>query len=233
MRVLAVETSAKVASVAIWEETGLLCEFTTNHKLTHSQQLLPMIDSALKSVSMKLDDIDIFAVAEGPGSFTGLRIGITTVKAFSYTLEKPVITVNTLDALAYNISPDLNNVCSMLDARNNQVFSGIYRPVKGEYTLIEDYLAIEIYDLIRKIKELNIITAFVGDAVVMHQKTLAKELGNLCFFPPLCNTYQRGSIIGFLALKKYREGKVSDCISALPFYLRKSQAEQLLERKKE
>lgn len=231
MKVLAVETSAKVSSVALCDENGLIAEFITNHKLTHSEQLLPMVDSVLKSVSQKIDEIDLFAVAQGPGSFTGIRIGITTVKGFAYALKKPIVTVNSLEALAYNVSIETHLVCSMLDARNNQVFCGIFRASAGEYRLVGNYMALDILELVQRIKDGNIATAFVGDAVDLHKDIIQRELGQLAYFPSSLNSHQRAYSVGYLGILKFKKGLVTDSINAEPFYLRKSQAEQELEKR--
>ena len=126
MRILAIESSAVTASVAIMDETTLIAEYTINHKMTHSQTLLPMIDEIFSMIQMKPEDVDVIAVSEGPGSFTGLRIGAATGKGIALALDKKMVSVPTLAAMAYNLYGDDRYICPVMDARRKHLYSGIY-----------------------------------------------------------------------------------------------------------
>jgi tRNA threonylcarbamoyladenosine biosynthesis protein TsaB len=240
MKVLAVDTSSAVATAAVMDDTGLLGEYLLNSGKTHSQRLMPMISDLLAGLDMKPADIDLFAASCGPGSFTGLRIGITTVKAMAYSLKKPVIAVPTLDALAANISCFSGLVCPMMDARNRQVYTAVYDNTTGGMRNLTGYLGIPVEELLSLIE--NKITemqggssfykvAFLGDAANKYREFLCSKLGEKCAFAPESQMLQRASSVAQLALKMANEGKAVSSFDMLPYYLRKSQAEREYERK--
>jgi len=231
MKVLAVDTSALVATVAVTEDNKLLGEYILNHRKTHSQKLMPMIEEVLESLEIKPQDIDVYAASSGPGSFTGLRIGITTVKALAYALKKPVVSVPTLDALAYNVPVTDSLICPIMDARNDQVFTGIYEWDGKCQSRLADNMAVHISELIKIIKEKNIKTVFVGDAVELHSRLLKNELGDMCMFAPPNLLVQRASSVAFLAYERALSGNLESSFDMVPFYLRKSQAEREYELK--
>ena len=142
MKILGIDSSGLVASVAIVENDVLLSEYTVNHKKTHSQTLLPMLDEIVKMLELDLEQIDGIAVAAGPGSFTGLRIGAATAKGLGLALKKPLISVPTVDALAYNLYGAQGVVCPIMDARRSQVYTGIYRFVNGDFHIVEAQKAV-------------------------------------------------------------------------------------------
>lgn len=232
MKVLAVDTSASVAAVAVMENDRLLGEFSINHKKTHSQKLMPMIKELLAGLELTPGDMDLFAASGGPGSFTGLRIGVTTVKAMAYAVQKPVISVPTLDALAYNIPFTDSMVCPMMDARNNQVFTALYSREENKQKKITEYLGIPVPELIQLIKGKNRKVLFLGDGVEIHRDFLQQELNDNCEFAPGCMNLQKASSVAQLALMRAAEGSLENCFDMVPFYLRKSQAERMLELKK-
>ena len=127
MKLLVLDSSGLVASVAIMEDDTLIGEYTINHKKTHSQTLLPMLDEVVKMTETNLDEIDAIAIAKGPGSFTGLRIGSATAKGLGLALNKPIVAVPTVDAIAYNLYETKGYICPIMDARRNQVYTGTYR----------------------------------------------------------------------------------------------------------
>ena len=155
MKILALDSSGLVASVAVVEDNQLLAEYTVNYKKTHSQTLLPMLDEIAKMIELDLETIDAIAVATGPGSFTGLRIGSATAKGLGLALKKPLIPVPTVDALAYNLYDSTGVICPMMDARRKQVYTGIYRFADHELVTVSRQKAIAVEELIR---ELNAIT---------------------------------------------------------------------------
>ncbi len=232
MRILAVDTSTNVASVAIIEDDVIIGEYNCNRGKTHSQRLMPMVQHLMETAGLTVSDIDAFAASIGPGSFTGLRIGVTTVKAMAFASEKPVISVHTLDALAYNIPFAENLICPMIDARNNQVFTAIYRFIGSKLERLTDYMGIPVTELADIIRSMEGETVFLGDACNMHKDYFVSELGNRVNIAPPGISLAKASSVAILAGKAFREGKLESCYDMVPFYLRKSQAERERENKK-
>lgn len=226
MKILAVDTACTVAAVAVTENTKLLGEYIINHKKTHSQKLMPMIEEVLNNLELQPADIDIFAASNGPGSFTGLRIGVTTIKAIAFAANKPVVSVPTLDALAYNAAGSNSMICPIMDARNNQVYTALYRNNRTEQVKITEYMGIPILELIDIIKGKNQKTVFVGDGIQLHRELLQIELGEMCSFLPESMSLQRGSSVAQIAYMRASRGLLENCFEMVPFYLRKSQAER-------
>lgn len=231
MKVLAVDTSSSVATVAIMDIRGLLGEYTLNHGKTHSQKLVPMIDRIMADLELTPADIDIYAASSGPGSFTGLRIGITTVKAMAFASKKPVISIPSLDALAYNIPVTDNLICPIVDARNNQVYTSLYEYKNNLQINLMEYMGVPIEELAGIIKGKNKNVVFIGDAVKLHKDFLKTELGDRCDFAPQYLMQQRASAVAELALLKALNGHTEDCLDMVPFYLRKPQAEREHDKK--
>ena len=231
MKVLAVDTSSSVAAVAVMDNDKLLGEYSINHKKTHSQRLMPMINELLDSLELTPNDIDLFAASSGPGSFTGLRIGVTTVKAMAYAVKKPVISVPTLDSLAYNVPVCDSLVCPIMDARNQQVFTAVYKWDEGKLLKITDYMGVHISELLLILKEKREKVVFLGDAVELHKNYLYENLGGKCEIAPGNLLLQKASSVAQIALLKALEGSTDSCFDMVPFYLRKSQAERELEKR--
>ncbi len=231
MKVLAVDTSSAVAAAAVMEDGKLLGEYSINHKKTHSQKLMPMIRELLKSLELTPSHMDVFAASIGPGSFTGLRIGVTTIKAMAYAAGKPVAGINTLDALAYNIPLAEALVCPIMDARNSQVFTAVYSTEKGEPEKLTDYMGIPVMELISIIRQKNKKVIFLGDGVEIHKDLLQRELGSSCMFSPVSLNMQRASSVAQIAFKHAEKGFLQSSFDLVPFYLRKSQAERMKEAK--
>lgn len=224
MRILAVDTSAVCAAVAVTDDDKILSESQTNTGLTHSRTLMPMIDSTLNNAEIPLDSIDFFACSVGPGSFTGIRIGVAAMKGLCDGLKKKCMPVSTLEALAYNLMGNNCTAVSVMDARCNQVYCGIFK-VEGETVtrLIEDE-AIKIDDLKEKLTDYeNII--FVGDGAKLCHNALGYSIASPS------QMYQKGSSVAFCAKKNYSEDKLLDGSELLPVYLRLPQAERELKAK--
>lgn len=232
MKVLAVDTSASVAAVAVMDDASLLGEYLLNHGKTHSQKLVPMIKELMDGLELLPGDIDLFAAASGPGSFTGLRIGVTTIKAMAFAAKKPVVSVPTLDALAYAIplSDDLM-VCPIMDARNRQVYTALYSLENGRQKNITEYMGVSVDELVKLIKSKKRKVIFTGDAVHLHRESLKTGLGEDCDFAPPCMLVQRASTVAQLALIRASGGELESCFDMVPFYLRKSQAEREYDKK--
>ncbi len=219
MKILAIDTSALTATAAILSEDILIGEISTTTKLTHSQTIMPMIDELLKKVSLDITDIDLFACSEGPGSFTGLRIGIGTIKGLAYGTNKPVVGVSTLEALAHNIDVTDLVICSIMDARRGQVYNGLYRYNDDKLECITEPRALSIEELCEELTEKTI---FVGDGVNVHKEKIKEFLGNKAIFASPQNLLQRAGSVAFAALNK--EAVSAEDLTAV--YLRKPQAER-------
>ncbi|MCX8131350.1 MAG: tRNA (adenosine(37)-N6)-threonylcarbamoyltransferase complex dimerization subunit type 1 TsaB [Clostridia bacterium] len=231
MKILAVDTSSSVAAVAVMDNEKLLGEYSINHKKTHSQKLMPMIKELMSSLELLPENIDIYAASSGPGSFTGLRIGVTAVKAVAYAVQKPVISVPTLDAIAYNIPVCESLVCPIMDARNSQVYTALYRRGDGGHERISDYVGVHISELIEMVRDKHRKVIFAGDAVEIHGEHLKSELKDFCEMAPANLLLQKASSVAYVALLKARRGEMESCFEMVPYYLRKSQAERELEKR--
>ena len=231
MKLLVLESSGLVASVALMEENSMICEFTMNHKKTHSQTLLPMVDEMMKITGFNKKELDAIAISKGPGSFTGLRIGSATAKGLSQALNIPVVSISSLEGLAANLYGTKDLICPIMDARRSQVYTGIFQ-YEGERLIArrEDD-AVSVSDLIRILNEKGEPVIFLGDGVPVYQKLLEEGLTVPCRFAPSHMNRQRAGAVGVLAVQYYKEGKVEASKDHKPEYLRKSQAErELLEK---
>ena len=225
MRILAIESSSLVASVAIVEDGVTLAEYTANFKMTHSQTLLPMIDSMVGLFGIDLATIDAIAVSGGPGSFTGLRIGSATAKGLGLALNKPLIHVPTVDGTAYNLYGAKGLICPIMDARRNQVYTGIYR-FEQKFEVVMEQDAMDIAELIEKLNSMGERVIFLGDGVPVHENKI-RELMTVPFdFAPAHMNRQRAASIATLGAVYFAEGKIQTAEEHGPDYLRKSQAER-------
>ena len=239
MKILAIDSSGLAASVAIASEDKIIAEYSVNYKKTHSQTLLPMLDEICRMVQLDLNEIDAIALANGPGSFTGLRIGTATAKGLGLALGKPLIPVPTLEGLAWNAWGASELVCPMMDARRNQVYTGIYK-VSGGVEVIMDQEPMDIHELINKlnvllagndgmVKEADVSVTFLGDGVPIYQETIWNEIGVPCRMAPASVNRQRGASIAAYGEILYKEKKYVSADDFAPEYLRKSQAERVKE----
>ena len=235
MRILALDSSGLVASVAVVEDGAMddqvVAEYTVNYKKTHSQTLLPMLDEIVKMTEMDLNTVDAIAVAGGPGSFTGLRIGSATAKGLGLALKKPLIHIPTLEGLAYNLCGITDIVCPIMDARRGQVYAGIYEFKNQEIQVLEDQMAVPIEELGEKLKKYlkeGRRVTFLGDGVPVHKAKLTEEIlpGENITFAPANMNRQRAASVGTLGMQYYKEGKIETAMEHQPDYLRVSQAER-------
>ena len=231
MRILALDSSGLVASVAIVEEENLIAEYTVNYKKTHSQTLLPMLEAVKNMVELDLSSIDAIAVAKGPGSFTGLRIGSATAKGLGLAMNCPIIEIPTVDGLAYNLFATDQLVCPIMDARRGQVYTGIYEYVKygkDEYHMValKEQCALSILEIIEAINEEQRGVIFLGDGVPVFKETIKEEIKVPYTFAPAHMNKQRAGAVGALACRYYKEGKMVSAAEHEPEYLRLSQAER-------
>lgn len=226
MKLLALDSSGLVASVAVLEDDSLLGEYTVNYKKTHSQTLLPMLDTVAQMIELDLNDLDAIAIAAGPGSFTGLRIGSATAKGLGLALNKPLIAVPTVDALAYNLFDTDKLICPLMDARRSQVYTGIYRFENHKLLPLENQMAVSVQELAEKLNAIGQEVIFLGDGVSVYSQLLDELLGIPHTYAPAHVNKQRAAAVGALAALYYKEGKFVDAAAHQPEYLRKSQAER-------
>ncbi len=226
MKILAIDSSGLVATVAILEDDQTIAEYTVNYKKTHSQTLLPMLDEIVKMTEYDLSAIDAIAVSGGPGSFTGLRIGAAMAKGLGLALHKPLIHVPTVDGLAYNLYGNAGIICPIMDARRNQVYTGIYRFENNEFQVVEQQMAISVQELVEKLNRYGEKVTFLGDGVPAYGKDLKKELNVECCFAPAHMNRQSAAAVGALGMKYFAEGKIETATEHCPDYLRVSQAER-------
>ena len=226
MRILALDSSGLVATVAIVEEEQTIAEYTVNYKKTHSQTLLPMLDEIVKMTEMDLDTVDAIAISGGPGSFTGLRIGSATAKGLGLALKKPLIHVPTLEGLAYNLWGVDALVCPIMDARRNQVYTGIYRLSGEKLQVVKDQMAMDVAELAEQLNVLGEKVTFLGDGVPVYRELLEERLSVPYAFAPAHMNRQRAASVGALGLCYLREGKTETAAEHQPDYLRVSQAER-------
>ena len=226
MKILGLDSSGIVASVAIVEDENLIAEYTVNYKKTHSQTLLPMLDELAKMTELDLDTIDAIAVAAGPGSFTGLRIGSATAKGLGLALKKPLVEIPTVDALAYNLYDANALICPIMDARRSQVYTGIYCFQDHKLVTLEEQMAVPVAELIEKLNERGKAVIFLGDGVPVFAKTIEETLKVPYSFAPAYVNKQRAAAVATLAQLYVKEGKVVTAMEHVPEYLRVSQAER-------
>ena len=230
MKILAVDTSSKICSVCILENDNVLLEKHTNDEKTHSQNLMPLIDKLFKETNLTLDNIDLLACSQGPGSFTGIRIGLSTIKAFADAKNIPVVGITSLESLAYNIS-ETGLIVSLIDAKNDNVYYSLFSNDGNSYTQIGDYKADSIQNILDNLLIYDDKLIFVGDASEIHKDKIIKLITNPVFASETQNL-QTSISIGKSAYNKFKNGIYGDSNSLLPIYLRKSQAERALDGEK-
>lgn len=234
MITLAVDSSSKVATVALMKDDRLLGEITLNDKREHSVILISIIKDLLKDNDLTISDIDGFVVSKGPGSFTGLRIGMATIKGLSFGTGKPYISISSLDALALSVSNFDGLICPIMDALRHSVYTSLYKAntnSKGtpELEKLMDYTDLDVDDLIELIKEKNEKVIFIGDGLDKYKDYLKEKCPN-CYFPPAHLNIVRASSLGEIGTKLLMDGQCDDPNST-PFYLKKPQAEREYEQR--
>ena len=227
MKIFAVDTSSGVASAAICDGDKLVCEVTLNNKLTHSQTLMPIIEEVFERSGLTPSDIDLFAVAEGPGSFTGLRIGITTVKALAHAVNKKVAGVNTLEAMCYNVPFCPYIISPVMDARREEVYNAFYRFEDGALKEVCPPRALPLSECVKELKMMSEKVVFLGDAVPVYKDKIKDELGEMAILAPQNVNMQKASGI----LEAVKSKMPQNYYEIVPKYLRKSQAEREYEER--
>ena len=228
-KLLAADTSAKTATVALFENGSLIAEYTQNIGLTHSEGFLPLLETMLNITGRDISEIDYYAVTNGPGSFTGLRIGVSTIKGLAHAQNKPLVMLSTLDALSENIPAFSGYVCPMLDARRQEVYTAVYQ---NGVKLLED-TPLSLTELFSYLKTTRGKVLFLGDGAVNYRDIIKKELKQKAVFAPEHLMLQRASSVGCVAMRQIESGNTISYNEVTIRYLKASQPEQqLLNQKK-
>ena len=230
MKILGLDSSGLVASVAIVDGEELIAEYTINYKKTHSQTLLPMLEELREMTELDMSTLDAVAIASGPGSFTGLRIGSATAKGLGLALNKPLVEVPTLEGLAWNLWGTDRIVCPLMDARREQVYTAAYAFLpEGEgfrlHTLIEQN-PMDIREILKMLEELGRPVTFLGDGVPVYQRVIREQKGLEYAFAPAGSNRQRAASIAALGAVYFAQGRRVSAADHRPEYLRRSQAER-------
>ena len=232
MLVLSVDSSYSTATCALIKDDKILAEINLNDKKQHSVILMRLIDSILKEYEIDINDIDAFIISRGPGSFTGPRIGMATLKGLAFASKKPLISVSTLDALAYNSISFQGIICPIMDALRDNIYTCLYKNENNNLTPLIKEQCLNINELVTILKEQTLPIIFVGDGVAKHKEFLQENIPN-SFFAPNHSNFPKASSVGELGIKKINDGVIENIDSINPIYLRKSQAEREYEKRME
>ena len=234
MKILALDSSGLMASVALLEDDKLTAEYSVNYKKTHSQTLVPMLAAIREMTELDLKTIDAIAVAAGPGSFTGLRIGSATAKGLGFALSVPIIPVPTVDGLAYQMYGSDKLICPIMDARRNQVYTGLYEfqkkteqnPISYELHTLKAQCAVSIEEIASACNALGREVIFLGDGVPVFAQKLQELMQTAYSFAPAHKRMQSAAAVAVYGAVLYKEGKYESAEQHQPEYLRLSQAER-------
>jgi tRNA threonylcarbamoyladenosine biosynthesis protein TsaB len=232
VKILGIDSSGNTASLALLENEVLIAEYTINHKKTHSQTLLPMMEAMLSMAETDVSELDAIAIASGPGSFTGLRIGAANAKGIAGALKIPIIPVPTLEALSYHCSGWSGVICPLMDARRNQVYTGVYEWNDGRMTIHVNQEAMPIDDILAKINEINRNTIFLGDGVPVCKNEILEKTKVYYEFAPIQDNQQSAGSVAVLGKKLFQNNIFVSAEEYVPIYLRLSQAEREQMRQK-
>ena len=225
MIILSIDSSTPVAGIAVSDGMQLLGEITLNTKNTHSEKLMPLVKHLLDELTLSVNDLDAIAVTQGPGSFTGLRIGMATAKGLAQGAGKKLIAVPTLDCLAQNLLHYPGIICPIMNAQKKQVYTAIYRSGRDKLERLSDYQAIAVEQLAAQLKELKEDIWFVGDGVAAFADMFQELLGDACRFADGHNILPRAGALAMLAAERASEERFDDLYQAELIYIRKSEAE--------
>lgn len=233
MNLLAIDASGVAGSVAYIKDGKLAGEYYICDKLTHSQTIMPMLEDMKALLNINLEEVDAVAVTSGPGSFTGLRIGVTAAKALALALEVPIVGVPTLDTMAHAMVYTEYLICPIMDARRNQVYTALYQWEGNVLNRLTEHMAVDIEEYVTKLGERKEKIIFLGDGVGVYENIIREKLQDkVVFAPSFCNL-QHASVLADVATKLYEAGKAEDPSLFVPMYLRKSQAEREKEEREQ
>ena len=222
MLVMGIDTSTTQGGVALLSGQGVICEYTLNIKATYSERLLPLIDRALQDAGITLGQIEGFAVAVGPGSFTGLRIGLSTAKGLAVVGGQPLVGVSTLETMAWTLPFCAHQVCPILDARKGEIYCALFRHEGDRLIRLMDDAALAPDILLRRIQQ---PTVFLGDGLAVYEGLVQSQLKELALFPPLTGRGGRPAAVAELGRRRLLRGDRDDLVQLVPQYLRPSDAE--------
>jgi tRNA threonylcarbamoyladenosine biosynthesis protein TsaB len=222
MYILGIETSTKTGSVAVVSEDAVIAQYSLNIEVTHSERLMATVDRVLKDIGVSMSQIDGFAVAIGPGSFTGLRIGLSTVKGLALATDKPVAAVPTLKALAWNLPYSAYPICPLLDARKNEVYAALYAFDGPAFKQVLPERVVALSLLAEQIKGK---TVFTGEGAHLYRAELVKAFGNAALFAPHSTVLPSAAAVAELGLAMIKNGEQADTDSLTPMYIRRPEAE--------
>ena len=222
MKILSIDTSSKICGIAVLEDKKLIKEILLDNGLTHSETLMPIIKNTLEDINLSLNDMDLIVCDKGPGSFTGIRIGVATTKAFSDSLNIKAIGISSLESLAYNVKSE-GVICSLIDAKNDNVYVGVFENIDGKYILRRNLSTENISSLLEEFKDAEYNITFVGDGTTNYKSQILEVLPNSIFVE---DNNLSAYNLGLAGLKHFEDNIFDD---VLPLYLRKPQAERMLE----
>ncbi|WBB38285.1 tRNA (adenosine(37)-N6)-threonylcarbamoyltransferase complex dimerization subunit type 1 TsaB [Parvimonas micra] len=225
MKILAIDTSTTHSSCSVMEDNNIVGDFSINQSMSHNEILLVMVDEVLKKLNIDIEDIDLFVAVTGPGSFTGIRIGVTVVKALAMALNKPIVAVNTLEALSFGVFSDKKKI-PLIDARGERVYYGVYEGINNKNIVAPALLTID--ELLEEFSDKGEFV-FVGDCVNLYKDRIL-ENKNFEITPACLNSCisRNACVIG---KQKFESGDISDCFNLSPEYVRLSQAQRDMENK--
>ncbi len=227
MLIFGIDTCCMAATAALVDEERMIAETVINHKRTHSQKMMPQVEQMFRQAEVEAQAVDAFAAAVGPGSFTGVRIGVATAKALAQATDKPCVAVSTLHALAHQVQIFDGIVCPILDARRNQVYNATFQGGRELKRLCEDR-AIALEDLLCELRREQTAVLFLGDGVAAYRAEIEQALGEQAQFPPRSLMMNLGGSVAELGLEAIRRGETVLYQDLIPSYVRLSQAEQSL-----
>ena len=234
MQVLGIESSSLVASVALLKDDMIVAEYTVNYKKTHSQTLLPMLDEIVRMTQTDLKEIDVIALSNGPGSFTGLRIGSATAKGLGLALEKTIVEIGTVEATAYQCFGYNGLICPIMDARRSQVYTGLYRfDAQGNFTEVFGQCALGVEELVEKLNTYPDQVLLLGDGVPVYKEMIEQLAPGRFVYAPAFAARQRAAAVAALGAVRFAQGCAIPAEASAPDYLRKSQAEREMEEKEQ
>jgi len=223
MKILGIDTSSMMGAVGIVDGEDLVAEVRTNVAVTYSERLMLHIDGLLKTAGMSISDIDGFSVNIGPGSFTGLRIGLAAVKGLAYSTGRPVAGVGCMEVLSGNVPFSRYQVCTLMDARKKQVYAALFKDTDAGREAVMPVTAMTPEELMERVTE---PTLFLGEGAHVYREILARELGDMAVFAPRSQSYPSGAAVAFLGLREIMAGRASDPFTLVPHYVRRSDAEE-------
>lgn len=226
MKILSIESASVTSSCAVSDGEKLLGEYTLNHKKTHSEKLMPLIENLMEELSLKIQDIDVIAISEGPGSYTGLRIGAAIAKSLSFAADIKIANVPTIKSLAANIYDEDKLIVPVMDARSGRIYTGIYKWENRRCVAVKEQFPCNINELIEILNEYEEPVIFNGDGSVIYKETIENNLNRRAAFAPEKFNYLNASTLSFIAYEMAVNGETINAADFKPQYLRLSQAER-------